>query len=78
MAAAGITPVGMKARLSTQRREWIQEWLLKFLARYHGKSQHELFAAAGAGQFRYLGRLCKLRFIDELRGRNRCEDSTPS
>ena len=42
-------------------RQWIQEWLLKVLAPYRGKSRQELIAAANNDQFRHLGRLCKLR-----------------
>jgi hypothetical protein len=41
-------------------RQWIQEWLLDFLARYHGKPEHEISAAADAGKFRYLGLWCRL------------------
>lgn len=42
-------------------REWVQCWLLKFLAPYRRKSNEELAALADDGEFRYLGRLCRLR-----------------
>ncbi|MGB8064320.1 MAG: hypothetical protein WCF26_20700 [Candidatus Sulfotelmatobacter sp.] len=40
-------------------REWIQLWLLKFLAPYLGQSHREIVAAANAGEFRYLGLWCR-------------------
>jgi hypothetical protein len=42
-------------------RQWIQEWLLTFLAPYRGKSDRELIDAADAGKFRLLGLWCRLQ-----------------
>jgi hypothetical protein len=42
-------------------REWIQAWLLRFLAPYRTLSKAELTAAADSGTFRYIARLCRLR-----------------
>jgi hypothetical protein len=42
-------------------REWIQGWLLRFLAPYHDKSESELIEVADGDSFRYIGRKCKLR-----------------
>jgi hypothetical protein len=39
---------------------WVQEWLLRFLARYHGKSSQEINAVADTGKFRYLGLWCRV------------------
>jgi hypothetical protein len=38
---------------------WIQEWLLKFLGRYHRRSWAEVIAAADAGKFRFVGLWCR-------------------
>jgi len=40
-------------------REWIQAWLLRFLAPY--RTRAELIAAAASGAFRYIGHRCRLR-----------------
>ena len=48
-------------------RQWIQEWLLAILAPYIKNSRIALIAAADAGEFRYLGRLCRLTLVDRLR-----------
>jgi hypothetical protein len=44
---------------NTATSAWVQEWLLKFLARYQGKSSQEIIAAADAGKFRYVGLACR-------------------
>jgi len=41
--------------------------LLEILAPYHKSSSLALIAAANAGEFRYLGRLCRLTLVDRLR-----------
>lgn len=48
-------------------REWVQEWLLTFLARYRGRSHDELTAAADNDEFKHLGRQCQLRLLDKLK-----------
>lgn len=48
-------------------RDWIQIWLLEFLAPYLDKSDEELVAAASKNEFRYLGRKCRLKLIDAVR-----------
>jgi len=58
-------------------RSWIQTWLLGFLARYHGKSQEELIAAADHDEFRYVGRLCRLRLLDALDSQNAAKNFRP-
>jgi hypothetical protein len=55
---------------ATRTREWIQEWLLERLHGYHGKSYAEIQNAADGGEFRYLGRQCRLALIDKLRKLN--------
>jgi hypothetical protein len=62
---------------SAQTREWIQEWLLAFLAPYRGQSPEQLNAAADADEFRYLGRLCRLRLIGELRAQTAAKNHYP-
>jgi hypothetical protein len=47
-------------------REWIQDWLLKFLKPYRVKSEAELVAAANSDAFRHLGRQCRLRLKDTV------------
>ena len=41
-------------------RQWIQGWLLDFLAPYRAKSPEQVIAAADAGKFRYLGLWCRM------------------
>ena len=48
-------------------REWIQDWLVGFLASYRRKTRAELIAAADDGEFRYIGRLCRLRLFDAIK-----------
>jgi hypothetical protein len=52
-------------------REWIQEWLLGFLAPYRDRPRDEQVAAADKNRFRYLGRLCRLRLLDAIRSQPR-------
>src|SRR5438477_5294099 len=44
-------------------REWIQAWLLGFLARYRDLSREELLTAAANDEFRYIGRLCRFQLL---------------
>lgn len=52
-------------------RHWIQEWLVEFLAPYGKQAVSEIVAAANRGEFRYVGRKCKLALIDYLRNKGR-------
>jgi hypothetical protein len=52
-------------------RQWIQDWLLGFLASYHRKSEAEITAAADAGGFRHLAWQCRFDLIDEVRSQTR-------
>jgi hypothetical protein len=58
-------------------RQWIQTWLLGFLARYHGKSREELIEAADNDEFRYIGRLCRLRLLDALDSQKAAKNFRP-
>ena len=50
-------------------RHWIEEFLLEFLRPYRSATLDELQQAAQNGAFRYVGRTCRLRMIDEIRKR---------
>jgi hypothetical protein len=52
---------------TARTRAWIQEWLLHRLNRYHSKPFFDIQKAADRGEFRYLGRQCRLGLIDTLR-----------
>jgi|SRR5579872_7145178 hypothetical protein len=56
---------------------WIQEWLLGFLAPYVGKPEVEIIAAANAGEFRYLGRQCRLDLTDAVRAETDAKRERP-
>lgn len=58
-------------------REWIQTWLLSFLAPYRGRLTHELIGAADNDEFRYLGNLCRSRFIDAVRTELAAKNTVP-
>jgi hypothetical protein len=58
-------------------RAWIQTWLLGFLARYRDLSPEELLAAADKDEFRYLGRLCRLRLLDARRAQKAAKRYQP-
>jgi hypothetical protein len=62
-----VRPYSLPAREGISTREWIEAWLSGFLAHYHGRTRDELIAAADKGEFRYVGRQCKLRLIDVAR-----------
>jgi hypothetical protein len=50
-------------------KAWIQEWLLEFLAPYHGKSADEIAAAENRDEFRFIGRLCRHDLLDAVRAK---------
>jgi len=58
-------------------REWVQEWLLTFLARYRGRPQDELLAAADNDEFKYLGRNCQLRLRKILKAEDTRNNPRP-
>ena len=47
--------------------QWIEDWLVKFLAGYQGKTQAELIAAAGNDEFRNIGHDCQCDLVDAVR-----------
>jgi hypothetical protein len=52
---------------SQTTKEWVQEFVLKFLAPFRNATPEEVLEAAAQGKFRYMGRMCRLRMIDEVR-----------
>ena len=58
-------------------RQWIQDWLLRFLSRYQQKSEQEIVAAADAGKFRHLGLWCRLRIKQILYRQYKRENKQP-
>lgn len=56
---------GMSRKRRT--REWIQMWLVAFLAPYHGKTQNELIEAANGGAFKHIGNACQKDLLDAIR-----------
>jgi hypothetical protein len=56
---------------------WIQEWLLKFLGRYHDRSWAEVIAAADAGKFRFVGLWCRLALKSLVYRQHRREAKQP-
>jgi hypothetical protein len=55
----------------TERYLFVSRFLREYLDTYKGRSKEELRAAALADKFRYLGRLCKFRVLDEIKRVNR-------
>ena len=56
---------------------WIQEWLLKFLGRYHDRSWAEVIAAADAGKFRFVGLWCHQALKNRVYRHHRSEVKQP-
>ena len=54
-----------------ETRAWIKAWLLAFLLPYRNLSRDQLEAAAERGEFRYLGRRCRLALANEVASRIR-------
>jgi len=48
-------------------RKWIEEFVLRFLEPFRNLTAAEVRDAAAQDKFRYIGRLCKLRMIDDIR-----------
>jgi len=61
--------VGVDDTPSQATRKWIQIFVREFLAPYRDATSEEVRATARRGKFRYIGRLCVLRMIDEIRKR---------
>jgi hypothetical protein len=54
-------------RLYWATRKWIQVWILEKLEPYRRTSNEVIDRAAANGEFRYLGRSCRLAMVDEIR-----------
>jgi hypothetical protein len=65
-ARTGLT-VHDEGKAEAVTRTWVQEWIVEFLAPYHGRPRAELEVAAENYSFRYLGRLCRLRLLDAIK-----------
>lgn len=53
-----------------ERRDWIEVWLLEYLRQYRGVPKSELTRITEARTFRYVPKLCKQAFVDEMRRRS--------
>ncbi|HKM86655.1 MAG TPA: hypothetical protein VJW96_10640 [Terriglobales bacterium] len=51
----------------TRTVEWVQMWVLQFLAPYFSATPGELEQEADKGTFRYFGRKCRLALINHIR-----------
>lgn len=72
-----VRPFFLRERDGIGTREWIQVWLVDFLASYRGKTRAELIAAADGGEFRYIGRLCRLRLLDAIKSATARKNAVP-
>jgi hypothetical protein len=58
-------------------REFIEDFVLEYLERYHGASEEQILDAALANKFRYIGRRLYSRMIDEIRRRKALKNQEP-
>lgn len=62
---------------ATATRQWVQCWLLEFLAPYRDLSQDERRAAADRDEFRYIGRRCKLQLCNFFKASKAAKNVRP-
>lgn len=69
---------GESGMLLEATQEWIQDFVLDFLAPYLNATPQAVRQAAEEGKFRYIGRRCYLKMIDEIRTRTAKKNQPPT
>jgi hypothetical protein len=59
-------------------REFIEDFVLEYFARYHGASEEQILDAALHDRFRYIGRRLYSRMIDEIQKRSANHEPVPN